>query len=164
MAVMAVMAFVLGNNTKSHRAEVLTRFSTPLSEDHAVLPHLRPRSTSRNLPPQQTPLPLHQAEERAPIPPSTMSAPVHLTAHYTSPGCSAKDFIHSLPELSSNPSTANRTAYLSKLRAEAVELQSSINAFLTQKMEEDNVASVKPAVDDAKEEENYGEEVVEEDG
>ena len=93
-----------------------------------------------------------------------MSAPVHLTAHYTSPGCSAKDFIHFLPELSSNPSTADRTAYLSKLRAEAVELQSSINTFLTQKMEEDNAASGKPAVNDAKEEENYGEEAVEEDG
>ena len=93
-----------------------------------------------------------------------MSAPAQLTAHYTSPGCSAKHFIHSLPELSSNPSTADRTAYLSKLRAEAVELQSSINAFLTQKMEEDNAASGKPAVNDAKEEENYGEEAVEEDG
>ena len=93
-----------------------------------------------------------------------MSAPAQLTAHYTSPGCSAKHFIHSLPELSSNPSIADRTAYLSKLRAEAIELQSSINAFLTQKMGEDNPASGKPAVDDAKEEENYGEEVVEEDG
>jgi Gon7 family len=93
-----------------------------------------------------------------------MSAPAQLTAHYTSPGCSAKHFIYSLPELSSNPSTADRTAYLSKLRAEAVELQSSINAFLTQKMGEDNAASGKPAVDDVKEEENYGEEVVEEDG
>ncbi|OCL03885.1 hypothetical protein AOQ84DRAFT_301913 [Glonium stellatum] len=93
-----------------------------------------------------------------------MSAPTQVTAHYNSPGRNPKDFVHSLPELSSNPSTADRTAYLSKLRAEVVELQSSINVFLTQKMEEDNVASGKSAVDDVKEEENYGEEVVEDDG
>jgi hypothetical protein len=43
-----------------------------------------------------------------------------------------------------------------------VGLQDEINEFLTKKMGEDNVASGKLAAEEAKEEENYGEEVVDE--
>lgn len=82
----------------------------------------------------------------------------NLTANYTSLS-SSKSFTHNLPALPATPSTADRTAYLSSLQSSVKTLQADINAFLTQKMEADKAAGEKGA--DAKEEENYGEEVVE---
>jgi hypothetical protein len=59
-----------------------------------------------------------------------------------------------------------KTNYLANLRAAVVNAQENINRELTARMEEDKARDVTgpkiPDVDEAKEEENYGEEVVEE--
>jgi hypothetical protein len=59
-----------------------------------------------------------------------------------------------------------RTSYLASLRAAVVDTQEKVNKELTARMEEDkarDASGLKIAdVDEAKEEENYGEEVVEE--
>ncbi|KAJ4297686.1 hypothetical protein N0V90_005580 [Kalmusia sp. IMI 367209] len=81
-----------------------------------------------------------------------------LTANYTSPS-SSESFTHNLPTVSANPTTPDRTAYLSALQSSVKTLQTDINTFLTQKMEADKAAGEKGA--DAKEEENYGEEIME---
>lgn len=68
------------------------------------------------------------------------------------------------------PTVESKTKYLAALRQSAISLQEQVNRELTARMEEDKVqdasattaAGVK-AVDDEKEEENYGEEVQEED-
>lgn len=61
----------------------------------------------------------------------------------------------------------DRTVYLSSLKKACAELQDVVNKELTQRMEEDNARAAatgtKVKIDDKKEEENYGEEVVEED-
>lgn len=77
-----------------------------------------------------------------------------LVATYASPSASDTRFTHELPSLPASDDTPARTAYLAALQSATKALQSDINTFLTQKMAED-----KSAVD-AKEEENYGEEVV----
>ncbi|KAF2005046.1 hypothetical protein P154DRAFT_571262 [Amniculicola lignicola CBS 123094] len=82
-------------------------------------------------------------------------------AVYTSPITSSPVTISSptsLPTISSSPSTEDRVAYLAKLQTSIKTLQADVNAFLTQKMEDDKAAAGK--IDDAKEEENYGEEVI----
>jgi hypothetical protein len=87
-----------------------------------------------------------------------------LHAKYASPK-TAQSFEHPLPAISPNHSTAEKTAYLSALRSSVVKLQEEINVFLTRKMDEDSATGHGAAtkVYDEKEEENYGEEVVEED-
>ena len=76
----------------------------------------------------------------------------------------SKEFTTPLPAVSDQPSTDDRIAYLEKLRDGVVQLQEDINRLLTSKMDEDKAkaaaAGKKSTVDDAKEEENYGEEVV----
>jgi len=62
-----------------------------------------------------------------------------------------------------------KTEYLSALRAQASQLQSNINTFLTEKMEEDKAAEScsnvsKQSKQEEKEEEMYGEEDPEQDG
>ena len=86
-----------------------------------------------------------------------------LQASYTGPDTTGKDFIYELPRLSAAPYTTDRTAYLSALRSSVQELQGQVNTFLTQKMEEEKAIAAAGAktVDESKEEENYGEEVVE---
>jgi hypothetical protein len=79
----------------------------------------------------------------------------NLTADYKSPS-DAHTFSAPLPSASSASSTTERVAYLGDLQSNLKTLQSDINTFLTQKMADDKAS-------DAKEEENYGEEVVEED-
>jgi hypothetical protein len=93
-----------------------------------------------------------------------------LSATYNSPTNAPFTAIH---KLSTPPSskTEDQTSYLSTLRKATSELQETINKELTQRMEEDkareaatsngNAAKVK-GVDEAAEEDNYGEEVVEE--
>jgi hypothetical protein len=83
--------------------------------------------------------------------------PVSVSATYTAPGAEGKIFEHELPTITPDISTDDRVAYLAALRQKTTELQAQINAFLTQKMSEDNASA---AADDAHEEENYGEEVV----
>ncbi|CAI9630128.1 unnamed protein product [Alternaria burnsii] len=80
-----------------------------------------------------------------------------LTATYTSPASSPQTFTSQLPALPSPPSTADRVAYLTSLSSSLRTLQKDVNEFLTRKMADDKAA------DDAKDEETYGEEVVDED-
>ncbi|KAH7117034.1 hypothetical protein B0J11DRAFT_442840 [Dendryphion nanum] len=94
-----------------------------------------------------------------------MSAP---SALYKSPTADAVHNISpssTLPALSSDPTTNDRVAYLAALQSSVKDLQAEVNTFLTQKMEEDKVivGQIGAKVDDAKEEENYGEEIVEDD-
>lgn len=69
---------------------------------------------------------------------------------------------------------ADKTAYLAELRKATAKMQEQINTELTTRMEEDKAREASDAngnsaskgkgvVDEAKEEDNYGEEVVEED-
>lgn len=85
-----------------------------------------------------------------------------LSAEYTSPSTTEPVlFTHALPTLPASPTTADRTAYLSGLQSVTKALQTDVNAFLTQKMEEDKASGERGA--DANEEANYGEEVVDAD-
>lgn len=86
-----------------------------------------------------------------------------LKAEYTAPGSAPESFKLPLSSCSRQPSTDERTAYLTSLRTSITDIQAQINVFLTQKMEEDNQKAGAAAAQDAKEEENYGEETVEED-
>lgn len=94
-----------------------------------------------------------------------------LTASYNSPSNTPFISIHKLPTPATSTPT-DRVAYLSKLRAATAELQKTINEELTQRMEEDKSRAAESTaeagrkndlVDEGKEEENYGEEVVEDD-
>lgn len=87
-----------------------------------------------------------------------------LSATYTSPTVSSASpqlFTSKLPALSSPPSTQGRVAYLAELQTSLKSLQGDINTFLTQKMEEDKAIGAEKGT--AKDEETYGEEVVDED-
>lgn len=90
-----------------------------------------------------------------------------LTAVYTSPS-STHTMAAALP---SNPDPANlesKTAFLSALRSNLTTLQSQVNDFLTEKMEQDKAVVVAGAREmgnrdeDEKAEELYGEEAEEE--
>ncbi|KAF2732043.1 hypothetical protein EJ04DRAFT_514165 [Polyplosphaeria fusca] len=90
-----------------------------------------------------------------------MSASV--TATYTSPANAPSPHALSapLPPVSSEPSTGERVEYLAALQDSVKTLQGHVNAFLTQKMDEDKAQGGADAkVDDAREEETYGEENV----
>ncbi|TVY25136.1 hypothetical protein LHYA1_G006477 [Lachnellula hyalina] len=71
------------------------------------------------------------------------------------------------PRLSNRSNPSAKTAYLSALRKATSQMQEDINKELTMRMEEDNAVDMaskaKGGVDEAKEEDNYGEEVPEED-
>ncbi len=82
-----------------------------------------------------------------------------LKSSYTAPNNSDKTFEQTLQPCSAQPSSAQRTQYLKSLGESLVNMQNDINAFLTQKMEEDNTVAGPQAADRAaKEEETYGEE------
>lgn len=94
-----------------------------------------------------------------------------LTATYDSPTNAAFTYNHKLSAPATSDTT-DRVAYLAALRKSTAELQERINTELTQRMEEDKArdatgAAVKGkkngVLDEGKEEENYGEEVVNED-
>ena len=92
-----------------------------------------------------------------------------LSATYQSP---TNDAFTSAHQLSAPPSDqpADRTAYLGTLRKATVSLQDQINAQLTARMDEDKARGAEATsgiaraegVDEAKEEDTYGEEVPEE--
>jgi hypothetical protein len=92
-----------------------------------------------------------------------------LSAAYSSPQLNRtfEHTIHSTPPNPSQQDVKTKVAYLSELRNLVPELQNDINVFLTQQMEEDKKAAEAQGRQlsdkEAKEEENYGEEVVEED-
>ena len=96
--------------------------------------------------------------------PTSSSTPTTLKAEYTT-STSSKTFSHPLPSCVTR-STEDKSAYLSALRASAKKLQDAVNAYLTDKMEEDKKLAALAGVkeDDRKDEENYGEEVVDESG
>ncbi|KAL6710857.1 hypothetical protein ACN47E_007914 [Coniothyrium glycines] len=85
-----------------------------------------------------------------------------LSATYASPDTPSKTFSCPLPTLASTPSTSDRTAYLAALQSSLKDVQKDINAFLTEKMEQDK-ATGSSKDSDAKDEETYGEELAEED-
>ena len=97
------------------------------------------------------------------MPPS----PPHVTAKYRSPA-ETHTFNPSQLSASSSPrppsngtntSREQQSQPLHSLRSSVTKLQADINTFLTQKMEEDKGAG---KAEDAKEEENYGEEIPDE--
>ena len=85
-----------------------------------------------------------------------------LEARYTSPETTTT-FVHPLHAPSNNLSTEQKTAYLSTLRKSVSKLQEEVNVFLTQEMERDKPGSGEGGakVDEKKEEDNYGEEILE---
>lgn len=97
-----------------------------------------------------------------------MSEEKALRADYSSPS-DKQEFSQQLSaKCPPNASTAQKTAYLSELRASTKKLQENINTFLTAKMEQDKARDAREKGAKAKtrdeiEEEQYGEEVVEED-
>ena len=83
---------------------------------------------------------------------------VRPTATYKSP--SAEQKITGAPVTKPTPeSPKERSLHLQRLKKSCQGMQKEINAMLTQKMEEDRANSTAQAVDEKKEEENYGEEV-----
>ena len=98
---------------------------------------------------------------------------VILTATYASP--TNAPFTVSLPLATpqGGKSIKDQTDYLANLRKSVLSAQEQINKELTARMDEDKSRDAeaapspnkkrKPAVDEAEEEQNYGEEVVEED-
>lgn len=101
--------------------------------------------------------------------PVTDSHSSHLRAEYTSPEL-GRTFEHTIKSPAPSPSDQNtqtKVAYLSELRKLVPVLQNDINVFLTDRMEEDKKAAEAQgrqlSEKEAKEEENYGEEVVEDD-
>lgn len=81
-----------------------------------------------------------------------------LKAVYTAPGAT-QTFQHAVPTSNADPLAANQ-AHLTALQSLVPQLQDQVNVFLTARMEEDKG---KISEKEAKEEENYGEEVVEDD-
>ena len=89
---------------------------------------------------------------------------MELKAVYQSPDAS-KTFSSTLPSLpngSEGQNVKEKTAYLSDLRSGITQMQSGVNVFLTEKMEQDksaqtNQSNAKKAKEE-KEEEMYGEE------
>lgn len=90
-----------------------------------------------------------------------------LTGSYQSPDNASFSVNESLPTLPATASVDEKTKYLNSLREAITSAQDQINKELTQRMEDDKalLAAGAPGakIDDAKEEENYGEEVPEED-
>ncbi|KAH0563291.1 hypothetical protein GP486_002146 [Trichoglossum hirsutum] len=107
---------------------------------------------------------------------SSPSSTASLQARYRSPN--VEKLFDTEPEGSKDKSrellsTADKVAYLAALRSSVAKLQGEVNAFLTRRMDEGKAAAaagvagggkrtVGVGVDDEREEENYGEEVVDE--
>lgn len=94
-----------------------------------------------------------------------MSSTPTLSAIYTSPSEERSGFTCRLAAL---PATPTASEHLGALREAVQQLQGDINTFLTQKMEDEKQRSStlasrgsSAAVDESKEEANYGEEQVE---
>ncbi|KAJ5927917.1 EKC/KEOPS complex subunit Gon7 [Penicillium verhagenii] len=84
-----------------------------------------------------------------------------LQAIYTAPDAT-KSFQHAIPVTTSNTLAAKHT-HLTALQSMIPKLQDEINVFLTARMEEDKKAEGQTSEKESKEEENYGEEIVEDD-
>lgn len=87
-----------------------------------------------------------------------------LSATYSSPASRPFSFAKAIPSPPS-ASVADKTTYLESLGRAVSSAQDQINKELTARMDEDNARAAgngSRGVDEAKEEENYGEEVQEE--
>lgn len=88
-----------------------------------------------------------------------------ISASYTSPQPpTSQTFCHEISApLDKDGSVPAKKAYLAELRGLVTLVQAEVNVFLTERMEEDKkrAGGGKDADQDAKEEENYGEENVE---
>lgn len=94
----------------------------------------------------------------------TIMANTPLQAVYTAPDAT-KSFQHAIPMTSVTASDplAAKLAHLRALQSLVPKLQDEVNVYLTARMEEDKKAQGQASEKEAKEEENYGEEVVEDD-
>lgn len=86
-----------------------------------------------------------------------------LRADYSSP-TDKQSWQYSQQSISQQPSTQDRVAYLAKLRKDVSAMQKDINTFLTSKMDEEKRLAQangngNAKIDEAKEEDNYGEEL-----
>ena len=97
-----------------------------------------------------------------------MSQPA-LTATYTSSSNAPFTASQTLTSPADSTTVVSKIAHLAELRQAVLSVQDRVNRELTARMEEDNAKAApegtskrKKGVDDAKEEENYGEEVQEE--
>lgn len=86
---------------------------------------------------------------------------IYLQAVYTAPDAT-KTFQHAVPA-TLQPTPEAKQAHLTALQSLVPKLQEEINVYLTERMEEDKQGQGQLSANDAKEEENYGEELVEED-
>ena len=89
-----------------------------------------------------------------------------LSATYQSP-TSTQSFSSKLPSLPKSHDVKAKTDYLSALRSGIVQMQTDVNAFLTQKMEEERSSDAirdSSKVKEEKAEEMYGEEDPEAEG
>jgi hypothetical protein len=104
----------------------------------------------------------HHIIQYTPLAHNTMASPTNdpLTAQYNSSASPSHTFSHDLPSCPTNPTTDLRITYLSSLRSGVSHLQGQVNTFLTQKMERDKNQTSQPTRDEEKEEENYGEEII----
>lgn len=89
-----------------------------------------------------------------------MPSQASLQAVYSAPDTS-NTIHHEFP--ASDGSLASKTAHLTALKTLIPQLQDEVNVYLTARMEEDKKAQGNLSEKEAKEEENYGEEPVEED-
>ncbi|KAF7716335.1 Uncharacterized protein PECH_000117 [Penicillium ucsense] len=85
-----------------------------------------------------------------------------LKAVYAAPD-SSTTLSHTIAVDTSKDSFAAKQSHLTTLQALVPQLQEEINVFLTERMEEDKKAQGAVSEKEARGEENYGEEVVEED-
>ncbi|PTB41243.1 uncharacterized protein TrAFT101_010136 [Trichoderma asperellum] len=85
-----------------------------------------------------------------------------LTASYSSPASAPFSITKSITAPPTPLDPAGKSKYLESLRASVAAAQDQINKELTTRMEEDKAREGAAAVDEEKEEENYGEEVQEE--
>jgi len=92
-----------------------------------------------------------------------------LTATYISSTNASFMALQTITSPADSTTVANKTAYLRELHQAVLSVQDRVNRELTARMEEDNAKTAqegenkgKKGVDDAKEEENYGEEMQEE--
>ncbi|KAJ6179039.1 EKC/KEOPS complex subunit Gon7 [Penicillium mononematosum] len=89
-----------------------------------------------------------------------MASNTSLSAVYTAPQAT-ETFEHVIS--TTTGTLAAKQAHLSALQSLVPKLQDQINVFLTERMEEDKKVQGQLSAQEAKEEENYGEEVVEDD-
>lgn len=116
---------------------------------------LRDFALLHSLPSAATSLQLHILTSTAQF---TMATPLQAT--YTAPDTS-KTIQHEGPY--TDGTLAGKTTHLRALQSLVPKLQDEINVYLTARMEEDKKAQGPLSEKEAKEEENYGEEVVEDD-